>query len=92
MFSFSIISYYAFNPLQARVDETINSIHLLKTGISFQEKLENDAAYMASKSDTLSKEYFINEILKNDNWVNEIKNKFGKRQTIRTSGRGATGY
>ena len=72
---FSIIAYLSFSPLQNRINNTLDSIHLLKSGMSFQEKLEKDAIYISSQNNSLSKNQVINEILKNPEWVNHIIEK-----------------
>ena len=64
--SFGVLSYYIFYPLNNRVNETVNDIKILYFGVSFEQKVEQNAIYMSSISNTLSKDYFIEEIMKNE--------------------------
>ena len=43
--------------------------------MSTDEKIEKDATYLASKNDSLSKEYFLSEIYKNPEWIKAIQSK-----------------
>ncbi len=81
LFFIIIFSYYIFAPFQNRIHQTISSVKLIYNDLTFQEKVENDAAYMAMMHDTLSKEYFINEILKNKDWSASIEKKSNRYQT-----------
>ena len=78
---FGLMSYYIFPPLHNRVNQTINSIKLLSSEMSLSEKIENDAIYLSSKNDSLSTEYYRKEIMKNEKWVESIKNKEPKYET-----------
>ena len=78
---FGLISYYLFPPFHDRVDQTVNSLKLLSSEMSLIEKVEDDAAYLASKNDSLSSEYFRKEIMKNEEWLQVIKDKEPKYET-----------
>ena len=78
---FGLISYYLFPPFHNRVDQTLNSIKLLSSEMSLIEKVEDDAAYLASKNDSLSTEYFRQEIMKNEKWLQSIQDKEPKYET-----------
>ena len=80
VFFITTCSYYIFSPFQNRIHQTIASINLIYNKPSFKEKVENDAAYMAM-NDTLPKEYFISEILKNNDWSEEINKKSPEYET-----------
>ena len=80
LFGFGV-SYAIFPPLNTRVNETFKNFKILSSGLSLEEKIENDAIYMSAHNDTLSKEYFIREIKKNKQWVEDIKNKSPEYET-----------
>jgi len=79
--SFGVCSYYIFYPLKIRINETMNNIVSLYMPKSLEEKIEDDASYLAEKNDTLSKEYFRNEIQNNPEWLQEIQNKSPEYET-----------
>ena len=78
---FIYFSYSFFEPFTNRINQTINNVQLLYTDISFEDKVENDAVYMASKDSTTSKDYFIKQIMKKEEWIQAIKNKSPKYET-----------
>ena len=49
--------------------------------MSTDEKIEKDATYLASKNDSLSKEYFLSEIYKNPEWIKAIQSKNPQYET-----------
>ena len=78
---FGLISYHLFSPLNNRVNETLHNIKLLYSNPSLEEKIENDAMYLASKNDSLSKEDFMKKIKNNPTWIEAINNKQPKYET-----------
>tara|TARA_B100000530_G_scaffold236819_1_gene153858 strand:- start:1657 stop:2973 length:1317 start_codon:yes stop_codon:yes gene_type:complete len=78
---FGLISYQLFSPLNNRVNETLHNIKLLSSKQSLEEKIENDAIYLASQNDSLSKKHFIKKIKNNPTWIDAINNKQPKYET-----------
>ena len=63
------------------MNETLHNIKLLSSKQSLEEKIENDAIYLASQNDGLSKEHFIKKIKNNPTWIDAINNKQPKYET-----------
>ena len=76
-----IFSYYFFPPFQNRVNQTIANIKLFYSPLSFEDKVEADAIYLANKDDSLTKEAVINKILDDENWMTHIANKTPRYET-----------
>ena len=81
LLSFSLICYYVFSPVNTRFNESLYNIKILYYGMSDDEKIDKDAAYLASNNDSLSKEYFISEIYKNPEWIEIIQSKAPQYET-----------
>jgi len=76
-----VIAYFSSTPFNARFNESLKNVRAIYSPPSFKEKVESDAIYMASQNDSLSKEHFMEEILKNKEWIELIKSKEPQYET-----------
>lgn len=80
MFGSLIISYYIFPPFSQRVNTTVENIYLIKHPKSLSEKIDDDAEFLA-KDTFLTKEHFLQEILKDEKKIQLIAQKKPEYET-----------
>ena len=77
---FIVISFYTFSPFKNRIIQTVHNIEKIYNPLSLEDKIELDAIYL-SNQDSLTKEFYIEKIKKDAEWVKYIENKKPQHNT-----------
>ncbi|RPG59836.1 MAG: O-antigen ligase domain-containing protein [Flavobacteriales bacterium TMED191] len=75
-----LLSFYVFSPFKNRIIDTFNNIESIYSPPSLEQKIESDAIYL-SKQEGLPKEFYINQIKHNSEWMEYINSKQPQYQT-----------